>query len=65
MSAEAEKTKERQFIVRQMAAMLEEFPESREKYLAVTKLEECIMWMSKAIRKLSNEAKHHCNQENK
>ena len=35
--------------------LINEFPNSREKSLALTKLEECFMWCGKAIRNMQLE----------
>lgn len=35
--------------------LINQLPNSREKSLALTKLEECFMWCGKAIRNLQNE----------
>lgn len=46
---------ERKAVSEQYEALINELPNSREKSLALTKLEECFMWVGKAIRNLQLE----------
>lgn len=42
-------------ISEQYEALINELPNSREKSLALTKLEECFMWVGKALRNIQIE----------